>query len=44
MRIEVLAISDETESNQLGIDIAWDGVWSEDDAVMRTHLVAKEVT
>ena len=42
--VEALAISDETESKPVSVEIAWDGVWSEDAAEMQRHLVVKEVS
>ncbi len=41
--IEALAISDQSESLPICVEVAWDGNWSEDAAEMGTHLVAKEV-
>ena len=41
--IEALAISDETESAPVCVEIAWDGVWSEDATEMEKHLVAKQM-
>lgn len=42
--IEALAISDDAESVPICVEVAWDGVWSEDATEMSSHLVAKEVT
>jgi len=41
--IEALACSDETESSPLCVELAWDGLWSDDATEMTTHLVVKEV-
>ena len=43
IKIEVIAIADETESNPLCIEIAWDGQWTEDLKEMMKHMVVKEV-
>jgi hypothetical protein len=43
MLIEVLAVSDETESAPLCLEISWDGRWSEDSSEMARHLVIKPV-
>jgi hypothetical protein len=43
MRVEVQAIADNAESKSLFLEIAWDGVWSEDTVAMRAHLVVKVV-
>ena len=43
MRIEVIAIADNAESNVLCVDLAWDGKWSDDTSEMKKHLVIKEV-
>lgn len=42
--IEAIAISDETESPPVCVEIAWNGTWSEDAAQMGANLVAKEVS
>jgi hypothetical protein len=41
--IEAIAVSDETESNPLCVEISWNGKWSEDTKEMANHLVVKEV-
>ena len=38
-----VALSDETESNELRIEIAWDGLWNEDSDEMRQHLVVRAI-
>ncbi len=43
MVVDALAVSDETESPLLRLEIAWDGSWSEDAAQMARHLVIKEL-
>jgi hypothetical protein len=43
MVVEALAISDETESSSLCVEVSWDGTWAEDAAEMSRHLVVKEV-
>ena len=43
IKIEAIAISDETESDPLCIEIAWDGTWEEDSNEMLKHMVVKEV-
>lgn len=44
MRAEVQAVADNAESKAVFVEIAWDGVWSEDTAEMRRHLVVKTVS
>jgi len=44
MRVEVIAVADNAESNPLLIEIAWDGQWSDDTIQMSKHLVIKEVS
>jgi hypothetical protein len=41
--VEALAVSDQSESPPLCVEVAWDGVWSEDATEIGAHLVAKEV-
>ncbi len=42
MIVSLVALSDELESNQLNLEIAWDGDWSRDPKEMSRHLVIKE--
>jgi hypothetical protein len=39
----IVALSDECESNELRVQIDWDGNWSDDSEVMRNHLVVQTV-
>ncbi|TSA52523.1 MAG: hypothetical protein D4R45_06930 [Planctomycetaceae bacterium] len=41
--VEFLALSDETESNVLKIEISWDGSWSDDSEEMANHLVLRPI-
>lgn len=41
--IVLMALSDEGESNELKLEIAWDGVWSEDSDVIVRHMVVKQL-
>ena len=41
--VDLLALSDETESNVLKIEISWDGTWSDDAEEMVNHLVLKPI-
>lgn len=43
IRVEAIAISDQTESKPLALEIAWDGEWHEDSNELAKHLVVKEV-
>ena len=43
MQIEAIAVSDETESNPITVEITWDGAWTEDAKEMRKHMVVKEI-
>ena len=43
IRIEAIAVSDETESTPICIEITWDGAWEEDSKEMAKHMVVKEV-
>jgi hypothetical protein len=38
-----MALSDEGESNELKLEIAWDGVWSEDSDEIVKHMVVKQL-
>jgi hypothetical protein len=42
-KVSVQAVSDEGESAPLDIEIAWDGIWQEDAALMAEHLVIKVI-
>jgi len=42
MTVSLVALADEVESNQLDLQIAWDGTWSPDAEEMSTHLVVKQ--
>lgn len=44
MRIVVRAVADNAESNDLLIDIRWDGLWDDDQIRMSSHLTVKEVS
>jgi hypothetical protein len=39
----LLALSDEVESNELKLEIAWDGTWSDDSDEMVKHMVVKQL-
>ena len=41
--VVLMALSDEGESNELKLEIAWDGVWSEDSDVIVRHMVVKQL-
>jgi hypothetical protein len=41
--VVLVALSDEGESNELKIEIAWDGSWSEDSDEMVKHMVVKQL-
>lgn len=43
MRVEAIAVSDQTESKPVTIEITWDGVWYEDAKEMSKHMVVKEI-
>ncbi len=43
IRIEALAVSDETESKPVCVEIAWDGDWKEDAKEMSKHMVVKQI-
>ena len=43
IRVQAIAVSDETESNPLTVEITWDGTWTEDAKEMRKHMVVKEI-
>jgi len=44
MRVEMIAIADNAESNVLCVEVFWDGLWSDDAVQMQKHLVISEVT
>ena len=41
--VELAAFADEIESNMLKIEIAWDGIWSDDSDELIKHLVVKQL-
>jgi len=41
--VGIIALSDEVESNELKLEIAWDGNWSEDSDEMLRHMVIKQL-
>lgn len=41
--VVLVALSDEGESNELKLEIAWDGVWSEDSDEIVKHMVVKQL-
>jgi hypothetical protein len=41
--VGLIALSDEAESNELKLSIAWDGSWSEDSDEMLKHMVIKQL-
>jgi hypothetical protein len=43
MRVEVIAVADNAESNPMCIEVSWDGLWSDDANQMEKHLVIAEV-
>ncbi len=38
------AVSDNGESNELTVEVAWDGLWFEGRSEIKDHLIVKEVT
>lgn len=42
-RVRFIAVSDETESNTLSLEIAWNGQWSDDTNTMRRNLTIQVV-
>jgi len=40
--VSIIALADEVESNELVLEVAWNGEWSEDSDEMMKHLVIKE--
>jgi hypothetical protein len=43
MRVEIRVGHDDGESAPLFLEIAWDGMWSDDTVEMRRHLIVKKV-
>jgi len=43
MIVGLIALSDEGESNELGLEIAWDGTWSDDSDEIVKHMVVKQL-
>lgn len=43
MIVGIMAFSDEVESNELKLEIAFDGIWSDDSDEMLRHMVIKEL-
>ena len=43
MQVEAIAVSDETESSPVTVEIIWDGIWREDAKEMTKHMVVKEI-
>jgi len=43
VRLEVVAVAENAKSNTLSLEISWDGQWSPDSQVMKTHFVVKEM-
>ena len=41
--VALVALSDEGESNELKLEIAWDGIWSEDSDEIVKHIVVKQL-
>ena len=39
MIVGIIALSDEAKSTELKLEIAWDGIWSDDPEKMRNHMV-----
>lgn len=44
MTVTIVALSDEVESEELRLEIAWDGKWDNDSNIMCKHLVVKPIT
>ena len=44
MTVTIVALSDEVESEELRLEVAWDGKWDDDSNIMCKHLVIKSVT
>lgn len=43
LRVEVIVAADNAESTPIALEIAWDGLWSDDSVQMKNHLVVKQV-
>lgn len=43
VRLELVAVSDQAQSPPRCVEIAWDGQWSDDTAVMANHFVVKRI-
>ena len=43
MIVKLVALSDECESNDLNLEISWDGSWSDDSDEMKNHLVIRTI-
>ncbi len=43
MRVYIQAVADNGKSNNLVLQISWDGVWVQGESEMRKHLIIKEV-
>ena len=41
--VDLVALSDEGESNELKLEIAWDGIWSEDSDELVRRMVVKQL-
>jgi len=41
--VYLMALSDEVESNELKLEIAWDGTWSDDSDEIVKHMVVKQL-
>jgi hypothetical protein len=43
IQVEIIAVAENAESKPIRIEIAWDGIWSDDTIDQARHLVVKEV-
>jgi hypothetical protein len=43
MVVGLMALSDESESNELKLEIVWDGIWSDDSVEIVKHMVVKQL-
>jgi hypothetical protein len=44
IQVELIAVAENGKSNQIRVEIAWDGNWSDDTIEMSRNLVVKQIT